>query len=113
MHRLKLEIILSMPPRAVAGSGRAGARHHDRNSSRLALLLLTELHCINACCFGLSCCCCKRTQVAADQVPMSIAVEYQTDSRHYAHVDCPGHADYVKNMITGAAQVRSSAFSGR
>jgi elongation factor Tu len=32
-------------------------------------------------------------------------VEYQTDSRHYAHVDCPGHADYVKNMITGAAQM--------
>ena len=32
-------------------------------------------------------------------------VEYQTDSRHYAHVDCPGHADYVKNMVTGAAQM--------
>ena len=30
-------------------------------------------------------------------------VEYSTDKRHYAHVDCPGHADYVKNMITGAA----------
>ena len=35
----------------------------------------------------------------------SHSVEYQTDKRHYAHVDCPGHADYVKNMITGAAQV--------
>src|SRR3989441_6170290 len=32
-------------------------------------------------------------------------VEYSTDNRHYAHVDCPGHADYVKNMITGAAQM--------
>ena len=32
-------------------------------------------------------------------------VEYTTDKRHYAHVDCPGHADYVKNMITGAAQM--------
>jgi elongation factor Tu len=32
-------------------------------------------------------------------------IEYQTESRHYAHVDCPGHADYVKNMITGAAQM--------
>ncbi len=32
-------------------------------------------------------------------------VEYQTDARHYAHVDCPGHADYVKNMVTGAAQM--------
>ena len=32
-------------------------------------------------------------------------VEYETAKRHYAHVDCPGHADYVKNMITGAAQM--------
>ncbi len=32
-------------------------------------------------------------------------VEYHSDARHYAHVDCPGHADYVKNMITGAAQM--------
>ena len=32
-------------------------------------------------------------------------VEYQSEKRHYAHVDCPGHADYVKNMITGAAQM--------
>ncbi len=35
-------------------------------------------------------------------------VEYQSDTRHYAHVDCPGHADYVKNMITGAAQMDGS-----
>ncbi|UCF96002.1 MAG: elongation factor Tu [Spirochaetaceae bacterium] len=35
-------------------------------------------------------------------------VEYQTDNRHYAHVDCPGHADYIKNMITGAAQMDGS-----
>ena len=32
-------------------------------------------------------------------------VEYESDKRHYAHIDCPGHADYVKNMITGAAQM--------
>ena len=32
-------------------------------------------------------------------------VEYSTENRHYAHVDCPGHADYVKNMVTGAAQM--------
>src|ERR1700761_9224210 len=32
-------------------------------------------------------------------------VEYETNARHYAHVDCPGHADYIKNMITGAAQM--------
>ena len=39
-------------------------------------------------------------------ITISIAhIEYQTDTRHYAHVDCPGHADYVKNMITGAAQM--------
>ena len=38
-------------------------------------------------------------------------VEYESDNRHYAHVDCPGHADYVKNMITGAAQM-DGAISG-
>ena len=39
-------------------------------------------------------------------ITISIAhIEYETDARHYAHVDCPGHADYVKNMITGAAQM--------
>ena len=34
-----------------------------------------------------------------------LTVEYETENRHYAHVDCPGHADYVKNMVTGAAQM--------
>ena len=38
-------------------------------------------------------------------------VEYETANRHYAHVDCPGHADYIKNMITGAAQM-DGAISG-
>jgi len=38
--------------------------------------------------------------------PINIShVEYETAKRHYAHVDCPGHADYIKNMITGAAQM--------
>src|SRR5580693_5189685 len=35
----------------------------------------------------------------------SAHVDYETETRHYAHIDCPGHADYVKNMITGAAQM--------
>ena len=38
-------------------------------------------------------------------------VEYETAKRHYAHVDCPGHADYIKNMITGAASIWSYAFA--
>ncbi len=38
-------------------------------------------------------------------------VEYETANRHYAHVDCPGHADYIKNMITGAAQMDGAILS--
>ena len=48
----------------------------------------------------------KAPEEKARGITISIAhVEYQTDNRHYAHVDMPGHADYIKNMITGAAQV--------
>jgi len=48
----------------------------------------------------------KTPEERARGITISTAhVEYETDARHYAHVDCPGHADYVKNMITGAAQM--------
>ena len=48
----------------------------------------------------------KAPEERARGITISIShVEYQTEKRHYAHVDCPGHADYVKNMITGAAQM--------
>src|SRR3979409_1478699 len=48
----------------------------------------------------------KAPEEKARGITISTAhVEYETQNRHYAHVDCPGHADYVKNMITGAAQM--------
>ena len=56
----------------------------------------------------------KKDYAAIDNTPEERArgitintshIEYETANRHYAHVDCPGHADYVKNMITGAAQM--------
>ena len=48
----------------------------------------------------------KAPEERARGITISTAhVEYETENRHYAHVDCPGHADYVKNMVTGAAQM--------
>src|SRR5512132_3998931 len=48
----------------------------------------------------------KAPEEKARGITIAIAhVEYETDKRHYAHVDCPGHADYIKNMTTGAAQM--------
>ncbi len=55
----------------------------------------------------------KAPEEKARGITISIAhVEYETDNRHYAHVDMPGHADYVKNMITGAAQVDGAILGG-
>ena len=56
----------------------------------------------------------KAPEEKARGITISTAhVEYETKNRHYAHVDCPGHADYVKNMITGAAQMDARSWSSR
>ncbi len=48
----------------------------------------------------------KAPEEKARGITISTAhIEYETDARHYSHVDCPGHADYIKNMITGAASM--------
>ena len=53
----------------------------------------------------------KAPEERARGITISTAhVEYETQNRHYAHVDCPGHADYVKNMITGAAQMEAPSW---
>src|ERR1700751_2524902 len=55
----------------------------------------------------------KAPEEKARGITISIAhVEYETPNRHYAHVDCPGHADYIKNMITGAAQMDGAILVG-
>lgn len=81
--------------------------HVDHGKTTLTAAITTVMHKKSG----------KGTAMAYDQIDgapeekergITIAtshVEYETDSRHYAHVDCPGHADYVKNMITGAAQM--------
>ncbi|MDD4900506.1 MAG: elongation factor Tu [Patescibacteria group bacterium] len=81
--------------------------HVDHGKTTLTAAMLTVLHHKGF----------KATQKSVDQIDsapeekargITIAtchVEYETEKRHYAHVDCPGHADYVKNMITGAAQM--------
>ncbi|MFN2748175.1 MULTISPECIES: elongation factor Tu [Bacillus] len=81
--------------------------HVDHGKTTLTAAITTVLHKKSG----------KGTAMAYDQIDgapeerergitISTAhVEYETDTRHYAHVDCPGHADYVKNMITGAAQM--------
>src|SRR5690242_7229344 len=56
----------------------------------------------------------KAPEERARGITISTAhVEYETDKRHYAHVDCPGHADYIKNMITGAPQMDGAIWWSR
>jgi hypothetical protein len=75
------------------------------STSDWAFFRLKEI--LSACAFRVGTCANPPTLQAPEEKARGITintshVEYETDKRHYAHVDCPGHADYVKNMITGA-----------
>ncbi|HBB38351.1 MAG: Elongation factor Tu [Candidatus Magasanikbacteria bacterium GW2011_GWD2_43_18] len=85
--------------------GTIGHVDHGKTTTTAAILAVAGAHGLVAQTKGVDAIDAAPEEKARGITIATAHVEYETDARHYAHVDCPGHADYVKNMITGAAQM--------